>query len=38
MFTDGAAGADLVVRIYDKEGRVSWPVPDSIRAGRAGAP
>jgi hypothetical protein len=23
--------AELVVRIYDKEGRVRWPIPDSIR-------
>lgn len=38
MFADSASGADLVVRIYDKEGRVSWPVPDSIGAGRVGAP
>lgn len=38
MFADSASGADLVVRIYDKEGRVTWPVPDSIRSGRAVAP
>jgi hypothetical protein len=27
-----AREAELVVRIYDREGRVSWPVPESIRA------
>lgn len=26
-----ATGAELVVRIHDKEGRVAWPIPASIR-------
>jgi hypothetical protein len=30
-FSDAVREAELVVRIYDKEGKVSWPIPDSIR-------
>jgi hypothetical protein len=26
----GARSATLIVRIHDKEGRVSWPVPESV--------
>ena len=37
---DALAGArvenlEVVVRIYDKEGRVSWPIPDSLRLRKA---
>jgi hypothetical protein len=28
------ANAELVVRIYDKEGRVDWPIPPSMRSAR----
>jgi len=31
LFTPGDTQAELVVRIEDKEGRVSWPIPSSIR-------
>jgi hypothetical protein len=31
LFPAGTQNAALVVRILDKEGRVEWPVPDSIR-------
>ena len=31
LFTDGDAKAELIVRILDKEGRVSWPIPKSIK-------
>jgi hypothetical protein len=31
IFSDSVKEAELVVRIYDKEGKVSWPIPDSIR-------
>jgi len=31
LFAQGVSEAELVVRIYDKEGRVKWAVPDSIR-------
>lgn len=31
IFSNGASDAELVVRIYDKEGKVSWLIPDSIR-------
>ena len=24
--------AELIVRIHEKEGRVEWPVPDSVRS------
>jgi hypothetical protein len=27
----GAREAELVVRIYNKEGRVKWPIPQSVR-------
>lgn len=30
LFPDTISGAELVVRIRDKEGKVSWRVPDSI--------
>jgi len=30
LFVDTTSEAELVVRIHDKEGRVSWRVPDSI--------
>lgn len=29
---DGDRIAELIVRIHEKEGRVEWPVPDSLRA------
>ncbi|MGH9349588.1 MAG: hypothetical protein ACRD26_20240 [Vicinamibacterales bacterium] len=36
LFRDTDAEAELAVRIYDREGRVTWPIPPSIRArGRA---
>ena len=31
VFADSDAEAELVVRIYDKVGRVRWTIPDSIR-------
>jgi hypothetical protein len=31
LFERSEQGAVLVVRIHDKEGRVDWPVPDSVR-------
>lgn len=31
-FAPGDQEAELVVRIYDKEGHVEWPVPPSMRA------
>lgn len=31
LFPESVAEAELVVRIYNKEGRVKWPVPESIR-------
>jgi len=31
LFPDSAQEAELVVRIYDKEGRVAWTIPASIR-------
>jgi hypothetical protein len=31
LFPESAREAELVVRIYNKEGRVKWLVPDSIR-------
>lgn len=31
LFRDDDGEAELVVRIYDKVGRVRWPIPDSIR-------
>lgn len=31
IFSNAVREAELVVRIYDKEGKVSWPIPDSIR-------
>lgn len=31
LFPEGVSEAELVVRIYNKEGRVKWPVPESIR-------
>lgn len=31
IFSDSIKEAELVVRIYNKAGRVSWPIPDSIR-------
>ncbi len=34
LFPEGVAEAELVVRIYNKEGRVRWPVPASARPGR----
>jgi hypothetical protein len=30
-FSDSVREVELVVGIYDKEGKVSWPIPDSIR-------
>ena len=32
LFREGDMEAELVVRIHDKEGRVSWRIPESIRA------
>ena len=31
LFLSSAREAELVVRIRDKEGRVHWPIPESIR-------
>jgi hypothetical protein len=31
LFSPGDQEAELVVRIYDKEGHVEWPIPQSIR-------
>ena len=31
LFDTTTTEAELVVRIYEKEGRVSWPIPQSIR-------
>jgi hypothetical protein len=31
LFTDAHREAELIVRIYEKEGRVHWPIPQSIR-------
>jgi hypothetical protein len=31
LFSDSVREAELVVRIYNKEGKVSWLIPDSIR-------
>lgn len=31
VFSNSEEEAELVVRIYDKEGKVSWRIPDSIR-------
>jgi hypothetical protein len=31
LFRDGDDEAELVVRIYEREGRVTWPIPASIR-------
>ena len=31
LFDGATTEAELVVRIHDKEGRVSWRIPDSIR-------
>ena len=31
IFDAGDASAELVVRIYDREGRVEWPLPSSLR-------
>ena len=31
LFSEATKEAELIVRIYSKEGRVSWRVPDSIR-------
>ncbi len=31
IFSSSTREAELVVRIYNKEGRVSWPIPESIR-------
>lgn len=31
LFTGEHAEAELIVRIYEKEGRVHWPIPQSIR-------
>ena len=33
LFPRDVAEAELVVRIYNKEGRVKWTVPPSIRPG-----
>jgi hypothetical protein len=31
VFSDSTQEAELVVRIYNKEGKVTWKIPDSIR-------
>lgn len=31
LFAESTVSAELIVRIYNKEGKVSWKVPDSIR-------
>jgi hypothetical protein len=31
LFTDAHDEAELIVRIYEKEGRVHWPIPQPIR-------
>lgn len=31
ILTDSTQEAELIVRIYNKQGRVTWPVPESIR-------
>ena len=31
LFPETVSEAELVVRIYNKEGRVKWPVPESIK-------
>jgi hypothetical protein len=31
VLPDSVREAELVVSIHDKEGKLSWPVPDSIR-------
>jgi hypothetical protein len=31
LFSDSAQEAEIVVRIYNREGKVSWPIPNSIR-------
>lgn len=31
IFLDSDREAEVIVRIYSKEGKVSWPIPDSIR-------
>ena len=31
LFLSSAREAELIVRIRDKEGRVHWPIPESIR-------
>jgi hypothetical protein len=31
LFGPSAAEAELIVRIYDKEARVTWPIPASLR-------
>jgi len=31
LFTASDTHAELVVRIFEKEGRVRWPIPDSVR-------
>lgn len=32
LFSPEVAEAELVVRIYNKEGRVRWPIPESVRS------
>ena len=32
LFGDSDRMAELIVRIHEKEGRVEWPVPDSVRS------
>lgn len=36
LFSDEHAEAELIVRIYEKEGRVRWPIPQSVRDRAAG--
>ena len=31
LFPESVPEAEVVVRIYNKEGRVKWPIPESIR-------
>lgn len=37
LFSDLDREAELMVSIYNKQGQVSWNIPDSIRARQASA-
>jgi hypothetical protein len=34
LFADSDREAELIVRIYEREGRVTWPIPASVRPAR----